>query len=313
MRRLYPPPSATDVREPFYEEILAVLDRGDDRSGRPPVLLGDHRDRGADEGALDDPLLGDVVRRIVAGWPPPPFPIAGRGSGEQAAGWAAALTPPADDVRRAFALVLRRCLGPNPAAPVRRRRVDVPVTGGSGVWPNAADRLAPARRLLGGPATLWAQPVVVPARVPARPAAAHVYLDVSGSMSQLLPRLLGLLVPFVADGRATAWQFSTTVERLPLADLRRGSLLTTYGTTIDCVLDHLAAHPAVRRAVIVTDGLVGPAGGSRTRRLADAGVRLHGVLPAESPWAGDLEALGATVTVLPPLGPSTPAPAGMAR
>ena len=89
--------------------------------------------------------------------------------------------------------------------------------------------------------------------------------------------------------------------------------MTTYGTRIDCVLDHLAVHPAVRRAVIVTDGLVGPAGGTRTRRLADAGVRLHGVLPAESAWAGDLEALGATVTVLPPLDPSDRRPAGGRR
>jgi hypothetical protein len=133
-----------------------------------------------------------------------------------------------------------------------------------------------------------------------------VYLDVSGSMTELLPRLLGLLVPFVADGRAAAWQFSTTVERLPLADLRRGRLITTGGTSIDAVLGHLVAHPAVRRAVIVTDGYVGGARADLARRLTDAGVRLHGVLPAESTWAADLEGLGAAVTVLPPLRPSTP-------
>src|SRR5205085_5166172 len=119
-----------------------------------------------------------------------------------------------------------------------RSRVDVPVVGGAGVWPNAADRLAPARRLLGAPATLWAQPARTPARVPERPAAAHVYLDVSGSMTELLPRLVGLLVPFVADGRAAAWQFSTTVVALPLGALRRGALATTMGTSIDCVAQH---------------------------------------------------------------------------
>jgi hypothetical protein len=213
-------------------------------------------------------------------------------------------------VRRAFARVLRHCLGPNPGGAVRRSRVDVPVVAGTGVWPNAADRLAPARRLLGQPAMLWAQPAVSPARLPQRPASAHVYLDVSGSMTELLPRLVGLLVPFVADGRATAWQFSTTVEPLPLSELRRGRLLTTFGTSIDPVLDHLLAHPAVRRAVIVTDGYVGGARADLARRVTDAGVRLHGVLPAESAWHGDLEGLGATVTVLPPLRPSAPTNSG---
>jgi hypothetical protein len=112
MRRLYPPPGAT-VREPLYEEILAVLARdggddgsdggegrgqrrsggcgdpagraADDADGPPPAaepfLIGDHRDGRADEDALDDPLFGDVVRRIVAGWPPPPFPVTGRDTG----------------------------------------------------------------------------------------------------------------------------------------------------------------------------------------------------------------------------------------
>jgi hypothetical protein len=315
---LYPPLGDAGNREPLYEEILAVLERGgDDRQDGPagegaagpaePVLLGDHRhgDRCRDDDALADPLLGDVIRRIVAGWSPPPFPLGGRDQGGAVPDWTAALSPPAEDVRRAFARVLRRCLGPNPGGAVRRSRVEVPIVGGAGVWPNAADRLAPARRLLGAPATLWAQPAVTAARLPERPAAAHVYLDVSGSMTGLLPRLLGLLVPFVADGRAAAWQFSTTVVPLPLSALRRGALATTMGTSIDCVAQHLLAHPAVRRAVIVTDGYVGPARADLARGLAAAGVRLHGVLPAESAWARDLEALGAAITVLPPLRPST--------
>src|SRR5207237_10482745 len=87
MRRLYPPPGTTGNREPLYEEILAVLERGgagdaaaaaDGPAGAGtgpadagataarPVLLGDHRDRCRDDDALDAPLLGDLVRRIVA-------------------------------------------------------------------------------------------------------------------------------------------------------------------------------------------------------------------------------------------------------
>jgi hypothetical protein len=122
-------------------------------------------------------------------------------------------------------------------------------------------------------------------------------------MTHCSPRLLCLLLPFVADGRATVWQFSTAVKRLPLADLRRGALVATHGTSIDCVLDHLLAHPAVRTAVVVTDGIVGPARLDLRRRIAERGLRIQGVLPAGG-WRPDLDALGAKVTVLPPLGPS---------
>lgn len=293
----------------IFDELLRKPPRAVD------VLLMEGTNVRPDTGAgtPDEPTLTEADVETPASPPSRPPPGWCWPSGRPRTSTGSSGGRPAEDVRRVFARVLRHCLGPNPGGAVRRSRVDVPVVAGTGVWPNAADRPAPARRLLGVPATLWAQPSLTPARVPERPASAHVYLDVSGSMSELLPRLVGLLVPFVADGRAAAWQFSTTVEPLPLAALHRGRLTTTFGTSIDCVAAHLLAHPAVRRAVIVTDGYVGRARADLARRLADTGVRLHGVLPAESAWAADLEALGAAVTVLPPMRPSTPTGTGRRR
>ena len=171
LHALYPPPGG-EVFEPTYGEILQLLEKGggggepetgdgerDGTSGSrgeraaTPTLLGDHDEldgEARDRAAIDDDLFGDVVRRIVAKWPPPPFPLGGRDAGSDLRNtWGAVLDPPAHDVRHAFAAVLRRSLGTRHGAFRRRTRIEVPTVSGVGVLPNARDRLAPARRLLG--------------------------------------------------------------------------------------------------------------------------------------------------------------------
>ncbi|MEO8698304.1 MAG: hypothetical protein ABI658_32725, partial [Acidimicrobiales bacterium] len=71
MRRLYPR-SSTSRTEPTYDELLALINRGSPRTpATAPVLIGNHA---SDDGSpLDDELFGDVIRKIVAGWPPPPI------------------------------------------------------------------------------------------------------------------------------------------------------------------------------------------------------------------------------------------------
>src|SRR5262249_17579669 len=148
---------------------------------------------------------------------------------------------------------------------------------------NPRDRLASARTQLGVQGVLWAQPGVVMARLPHTSSRAHVYIDVSGSMNQLLPHLLGLLLPFVARGDALVYQFSTKVEPLPLAELKRGRLRTTQGTDINGLLPHLlAAQPAVKRALILTDGQTGIPHPDYVRQIRDRNIRIHVVLPGEN-------------------------------
>jgi hypothetical protein len=302
LRRLYPAASRVDVDMPMYSEILELL-QGENAAGGAggAVLVGDH---GAGDGetlALDDPLFGDVIRRIVAAWPPPPFPLDGRDAGRPSDDWSVALAPAPEAARRAFAKLLHRTLGPHPGAATRRRRSLVVEPVGRGPLPNASDRLAPARRRLGLPPTLWAASGPVAVRRPDPPASAHVYLDVSGSMAELLPHVAGLLLPYVAAGQASAFQFSTEVEPLPLASLRAGSFRTTGGTNVRCVLEHLLAAPRVRGGVLLTDGYVGTPPPDLAAEVRARGLRLHVVLPADAGWTRDLEPLAASVTLLPPL------------
>lgn len=315
LRALYPPPTGP-VFEPTYDEILQLLET-DEHGGTPPssgdddehagtpTLLGDHDERVGelrDGAATDDDLFGDVVRRIVATWPPPPFSLGGRDAGRNLTEtWGAILEPSVPDVRRAFVAVLRRSLGTRQGAFRRRTRVDVPTVAGAGVLPNARDRLAPARRALGAPTTLWTQPSSTRARVPEAPAAAHVYVDVSGSMAALLPHILGLLLPYAVRREVDVYQFSTEVVPLPLEQLRKARLQTTGGTSIDCVLEHALATPRVRRVLVLTDGYVGPARTDLVDEARRRQLRIHAVFPHESAWTRDLEPISDSVTVLPPL------------
>jgi hypothetical protein len=180
--------------------------------------------------------------------------------------------------------------------------------GGTGVLPNPADRLAPARRRLGAPTTLWAQQSMVRARVP-QEGRAHVYLDVSGSMLEVLPQLVGLLTPYVAVGAADTFQFSTRVKPLPLAKLRKGTLTTTYGTDIVCLLEHALADHHLSRVLIITDGYVGQAPAALARRVQDRHLQMHVVLPGEGGWERDLAPIATSMITLPSIKPASGKPA----
>lgn len=283
---------------PTYAELVDVI------AGAPGdgvALLGDHDPPvpGA-PGPLDDAVFGDVVRRIVASWPPPPVPLGGRDLGGLLGPWHAAVgVSPPPEARAAFDAVLRRVLGP-PSGPESRARRRARVQGGAGVLLDPRDRLAPARAALGVPG-LWSQPYDVTVRSERREPAAHVYLDVSGSMFDVIAPLLGMLAPYVRSGRARLWQFSTDVAPLTPADLSAGELTTTAGTDVDCVLAHVLGADAVRHALVLTDGYTGRGSFHLRDGVRRAGTAIHVVLPGESAWTDDLADLAASITVLPPL------------
>ena len=290
MERLYPPLKRTCL-EPLYDELVAFLQQLEpaELEGRM-MLLGDHDGDGdgSDQtnDPMNDPLFGDVVRRIVAKWPPPPIPMGGRDAGrDRHDEWVEPRSTLAD-VRRAFADVVRLALRPDPRGIRQSRHEHTTVTVGPGPLPNAADRLHPARRLLIGDHALANQRIAMIRRQPDRPVRALVYLDVSGSMAAYLPHLVDLLVEPVRQGLLTVRQFSSIVAPLTLHDLRRGRLVTSDGTDIDCVFDDLAERTE-RRAVIVTDGDVGRPGPARTSALLERHVQLHTVLPDDG-WDRDL-------------------------
>ena len=301
LRRLYPADPTWPL--PLYSEILKLLEQPSaaDRALGPTTLLGDHGDESAEAQALDDELLGDIVRQIVGRWPPPPFPLRGRDAGGEARDWQGAFAEVPSDARREFARALRRALGPVAGSLERRTRALDCETAVTGVLPSASDRLRPARTRLGLPPTLWQERRPQPGRARLPIASAHVYVDVSGSMRELLPHLAALLLPYLASRQARVFQFSTEVVPLTLAALRAGALRTTGGTGIDCVLEHALASRRLTRALVLTDGYTGTPRADLAERIRVRGLRLSVVLPAESVWKDDLAGIATSLTTLPAL------------
>jgi hypothetical protein len=307
VEQLYPRHNASKWSAPLYEEILNLLrDYIRDKIAKgeiilEPVLLGDHDDPANDSRVMDDPFMRDVIRRVSKSWPQPPFAVGRNGTGGTGADWVMPIGGSSEAARRVFINVLKRCLGPRYGRMKRRARSPMPGMAGLNVLPNSRDRLASARQLLGVQGVLWGQPGIVKARLPETPARAYIYLDVSGSMSHHLPPLLGLILPYVANGQALIYQFSTIVESLTLEKLKQGKLRTTQGTDINCLLAHvLAAKPPVRRVLILTDGYTGKPHLEYVRQLEERGIRIYGVIPAETSWTHDLKDIARSLTILPP-------------
>jgi hypothetical protein len=236
---------------------------------------------------MSDPLFGEVVRRIVGKWPPPPRSLAGRDAGgELRTSWVGggAAGP---DARSVFRRALTRALEPNRGGERERRRRLERVTVGPGPLPNPADRTLHAKRRLVGSAVLANQQVTLPVRGEDVPQRALVYLDVSGSMSSILPDLVDLLVPAARRRLITVRQFSTRIAPLSADELAAGQLTTTQGTHIDCVLED-AATRLERRMVIVTDGYVGTPAPHLLAGLRARGVEVTCVLP-DGGWQSDVD------------------------
>lgn len=304
LQRLYPPSGARGVLMPFYDEILQLLRQYAEENGwvwvdGEPFLLGDHTGLDGETKAFADPLMGELIRRLAEKLPPQPGQ---RGMGGARRDQAEDIAAATERARRVFSYILLRCLGPRAGGQRRRSKMPISTLAGTGVLPNPRDRLMSARRQLGVPGTIWNQPGMVRARVPEKPSKAHVYLDVSGSMADILPHLLGLVLPYVARGQVDVFQFSTLVEPLPFAQLQQGYLQTTGGTDINCVLEHaLAVQPVIHRALLLTDGATGTPADELAGRVRDRNLHLYVVLPAESPWEDDLRDIAAFMTTLPPL------------
>lgn len=105
----------------------------------------------------------------------------------------------------------------------------------------------------------------------------HVYLDVSGSMNLELPFIYGALVPLLIHIYPQVHLFSTTIEDIPLADLKKGKVSTTGGTNISPVTAHMIKHK-VQKAVFITDGIVGSVPGEHQLKLKKLGTRINTVL-----------------------------------
>ena len=79
-----------------------------------------------------------------------------------------------------------------------------------------------------------------------------VYLDVSRSVNQYLPEIVGLLRNLRTKLK-TVFLFSNKVVEVPFKILLQGCVQTTYGTDFDYIAEHILEH-RFDKAVILTDG-----------------------------------------------------------
>lgn len=168
----------------------------------------------------------------------------------------------------------------------------------------AATREAVAR-LLGAPRPLLFRsrrrhPVAEPRDV-------LLYLDVSGSMADVLPALVTVLAGLHRTLHPLLYGWSTAVFPITAHDLARRTLRSTGGTNIEPVVPHLLCHPAVReaaargdtpRALVVTDGYLGRVSPAVAQTLHQAGVELHVAVTAQG-HTGDCTSWATSVTRLP--------------
>ncbi len=82
-----------------------------------------------------------------------------------------------------------------------------------------------------------------------------VYLDVSGSVNDSLPEIVGVLSSLRTE-LTTIFLFSNRVVEVPFKTLLAGHLKTTYGTDFDCIAESILER-SLDKAVILTDGYAG--------------------------------------------------------
>jgi len=79
-----------------------------------------------------------------------------------------------------------------------------------------------------------------------------IYLDVSGSVNDFLPQILGVLKGLRKEIKSI-FLFSNKVVETSFESVLKGHVQTTYGTDFDCIAESVLERD-FRKAVIVTDG-----------------------------------------------------------
>ena len=79
-----------------------------------------------------------------------------------------------------------------------------------------------------------------------------VFLDVSGSVNQYLPEIVGVLSSLRSELTST-FLFSNKVFEVPFKTLLAGRVQTTYGTDFNCIAESIVERN-LDKAVILTDG-----------------------------------------------------------
>ena len=252
----------------YHDVWEALLDASsgfpDDWSGI--VLLGNHEgeDWGSGEDITSNGILREIVRSIIESWPTPKRQVAGRGPGHAPVDF---LLQPSQTPKGQFMVALKRLLrrtGIYNPSNLGSKRLGLEVVESDCLTPvpQPRDRNVPAHRKLYGRPPIFYQGVTQSRRLRLRPHdVAHVYLDISGSMSEEAKVFCAALKPFHRRGEVKIHVFSTVVDTVdPSKPLDRQNLKNTMGTDIQCIVDHILAYAprhTPKKVLLLTDGYTG--------------------------------------------------------
>lgn len=247
------------------EDILAIA--SDLTMPRKPVLLLGNHSPGPEgtqpdsEGPLAE-ALAHARRALATG---SVFRTPGKAPGAGATAVVESISPGARALQRwtrETTQVLRRHLQParRDAGDLSERTAMLPLLSSS-------DRRAAMRSLWSAfmADAAWSTSAIVPL------GRAMVYLDASGSMHRELPLLVALLGQLGHLVSRPLWAFSTVVGPARLVGGRL-ELTTTGGTSMACVIDHIA-RTQPRAAVVITDGYIEDLRPAQVRAIGR--TRLH--------------------------------------
>lgn len=160
---------------------------------------------------------------------------------------------------------VRRVTSPFPTNPSRRDLVLLSV----GIWPGLfRNRHPDIRRERKGVA---------------------IFLDVSGSVNEHLPKIIGLLAHY-RDRIRSVYLFSNAVREVAFEALCAGRLSTTYGTDFNCIARTILDKEC-DRAVILTDGYAS-LDDEYTRNLTEAHPHILTILFGSKTDCPDLQPFG---------------------
>jgi hypothetical protein len=265
-------PPAPRYTQVTYADIIAALRDCDEFQAPDVPLLGAHGDTAADRDAIRGSRDRDAAELLAGALEPLCGQLPGRGEHLGLTQAADASRTPA--LEQALRVLLRKAIKPNGVARTRAswRQRDVRVVH------RMHDRRAACRvraaELLGTPMPmLFDGHVYERAREPQQVA---IYVDVSGSMSQVLPHLRRALMTLRREIDPTLYWFSTVVVPAKGDELERGNMPSTGGTSICAVITHATQQlPVGSAAIVLTDGHLESVPAATSAALRSAHVALH--------------------------------------
>ena len=242
--------------------------------GDKPLLLGSHGEEDEEMSAE----MKDLIHEIISKWPSTDRPLKGRdlGSSERLRDYGsyeiAGLA-----LRRGMRRLMRRAAMPG-SKEVRCRSVREMCCETATFLPDWRDRSHEAREAALGDALIYRAGTKVRRPSSRDNRQAFVYFDVSGSVADEVPSVAQALLPYCRRGLCTVHVFSSVVHPATARDLAARKFVSTGGTDIDCVLQHVLDLPARKRprsVVVVTDGYTGCPNNVLAANFRAVGMRLY--------------------------------------